>query len=146
MGRKSRNKRIDRPDVSSPEVATGRGAAAPQGELPGRTVAALAAALFVITLVIFSGVSKDQFLDYDDNEYVTLNEHVTTGFTAENARWALTAFHAANWHPLTWWSHMADVEMFGMNAGRHALANVVLHGLNSVLLLLLLARATRRPC
>jgi tetratricopeptide (TPR) repeat protein len=144
MGRKSRNKRSDRPEVVSPEGLTTPGGATTPADVPRGTLVALSVALFLITLVIFSGVRRDQFLDYDDNEYITLNEHVSTGLNGANVQWGLTALHAANWHPLTWWSHMADVEMFGMNAGRHALVNVVLHGLNSVLLMLLLVRVTRR--
>jgi len=41
---------------------------------------------------------------------------VRTGISLENVRWAMTTGHAANWHPLTWISHMLDCELFGLDA------------------------------
>ena len=51
---------------------------------------------------------------FDDEEYVLRNAHVRSGLTFANAAWAVTATGAANWHPVTWISHMADVSLFGM--------------------------------
>ena len=73
--------------------------------------------------------SAARFHLLDDTAYVTENEHVTGGLTAANVWWAATGIsaQAANWHPLTWLSHMLDVELFGLNAGRHHAVSVVLH-------------------
>jgi len=89
-------------------------------------------------------VSDHQFLNYDDNVYVTNNPHVASGFTGKNIIWAFTSTgeETSNWHPVTWLSHMADVEFFGMNPRGHHLTNVAVHALSSVLLLLLLFRLT----
>jgi hypothetical protein len=73
---------------------------------------------------------------------VTENPSVRDGITPSSLGWALTATHAANWHPLTWWSHMADVSLFGLDAGRHLLVSVALHAANSGLLFLALTRLT----
>src|SRR5271157_2861886 len=45
-------------------------------------------------------------------------------------------------HPLTWLSHMADCQLFGLNSGPHHLVNVALHAANVLLLFWLLQRAT----
>jgi len=78
----------------------------------------------------------------DDELYVTANARVQQGLTPENIRWAFTTTEAANWHPLTWLSHMLDVQLFGLDAGKHHFASLLLHLLNVVLLFILLFRWT----
>lgn len=76
--------------------------------------AALSAILLAgLTLAVFAPVISFQFLNVDDNVYVIANDHVRQGLTRHNAAWALTAPEAANWHPVTWLSHMLDVTLFG---------------------------------
>jgi protein O-mannosyl-transferase len=104
-------------------------------------------ALVVLTLVLYAPVRHHGFISLDDTSYVSENEHVVGGLTTANAWWAFTGFsaQAANWHPVTWLSHMLDVEAFGMNAGRHHVVSAVIHAVNAVLLFLLLDMMTRRP-
>jgi tetratricopeptide (TPR) repeat protein len=73
---------------------------------------------------------------------VTANAHVRQGLSWSNIRWAFTATVEANWHPLTWISHMADVQFFGLNAAGHHAVSVLFHAINVVLLFFLLNRAT----
>lgn len=94
--------------------------------------------LTVVTLAIYVQVGSHDFINYDDNVYITDNPHVTSGLTLDNIRWAFTTGYAVNWHPLTWVSHMIDVELFGLNPGSHHLAGVFFHILNTILLLLVL--------
>jgi len=89
-----------------------------------------------VVFLLYAQVARHEFVTLDDRQYVYENPHVKGGFSAENVAWALTAFHEGNWHPLTWLSHMLDVELFGLDPGAHHLANVVLHALNAVLLFL----------
>ncbi|MBZ5637179.1 MAG: tetratricopeptide repeat protein [Acidobacteriia bacterium] len=98
--------------------------------------------LATATIIAFSSVGGNGFLDYDDDEYVTLNPHVRSGLTAQGLAWAFTSFHAGNWHPLTWLSHMLDVQFFGLDAGKHHVTSVALHAANAMLLFLLLLRMT----
>ncbi len=105
----------------------------------------LALALFVVTLITFWPLSEAGFVNYDDPGYVYENSQVAAGLTADGAVWAFTTFHKANWHPLTWLSHMLDVEWFGMDPGAHHLVNVLLHAINAVLLLAFLVQTTGRP-
>ncbi|HXF09443.1 MAG TPA: tetratricopeptide repeat protein [Desulfuromonadaceae bacterium] len=82
------------------------------------------------------------FIDYDDPDYIVGNEHVKNGLTWSGIRRAFTSGEAANWHPLTWISHMIDCQLFGLNASGHHLVNVLFHAANAVLLFLLLNRLT----
>lgn len=98
--------------------------------------------LIVITYVSFSRILQNGFINFDDTEYVVKNPQVTSGLTFEGVKWAFTKFHFYNWHPLTWISHMADYEIYGLNAGGHHLTNLLLHILNTLLLFLVLKRIT----
>jgi len=100
------------------------------------------AALFIITLVVFWQTGEHQFINFDDPLYVTNNPHVKGGLTFRNITWAFTTTTASNWHPLTWLSHMVDVEIFGVNPRGHHLANVFIHILSTLLLFLLLDQIT----
>ncbi|HET7452344.1 MAG TPA: tetratricopeptide repeat protein [Thermoanaerobaculia bacterium] len=98
--------------------------------------------LAALVVAVFWGSGTHGFLNFDDGEYVSENAHVAAGLTAAGVRWAFTAFHAANWHPVTWLSHMLDVEFFGMNAGAMHRVNVALHLANTLLLFAVLRRWT----
>ncbi|HZR81339.1 MAG TPA: tetratricopeptide repeat protein [Candidatus Binatia bacterium] len=105
------------------------------------------AALVCLVLVgavcaIYGQSTRFDFSFYDDPDYVTENEHVRSGLTWANVEWALTTSTAANWHPLTWMSHMLDVELFGLDAGRHHAINVALHAANALLLFAALRAST----
>ena len=83
-------------------------------------------------------------MSLDDTAYVIENEHVARGLTASGLVWAVTAVDTGvgNWHPVTWVSHMLDVELFGMRPGAHHMVSVVLHAVNTLALFLLLGRMT----
>jgi len=102
----------------------------------------IALLLALATLVVYLPVVHDGFVNFDDQEYVTENHPVLAGLTWDSLRWAFTSFHAANWHPLTWLSHMLDCELFGPNPGAHHFVNVLFHAANVALLFVLLLRLT----
>lgn len=104
--------------------------------------ALLALGLAVLILVAFGGALRNGFVNFDDDAYVTENPHVSTGLSIANLRWALTATHSANWHPLTWLSHQLDCELFGLRPAGHHATSLLLHAANAVLLFLFLRRAT----
>jgi Tfp pilus assembly protein PilF len=106
---------------------------------------AIGAALVLLTLLGFWPVIGNGFINYDDDEYVTENPHVQAGLTLNGIRWALTATEAANWHPLTWVSHMADQSLFGADPRGHHLSSLSWHLANVVLLFLVLFRMTGAP-
>jgi len=98
--------------------------------------------LVVSTCAVYLQVGDHQFLSFDDDVYVTNNPHVVDGLTGDNVVWAFSSVEAANWHPVTWLSHMADAQVFGMNPRGHHLTNVVIHALSALLLLLFLFQVT----
>jgi Flp pilus assembly protein TadD len=112
-------------------------------DAPPKTVPPLIAlGLVLLVLAVYGQTGSHAFITLDDGQYVYGNSHVRGGLSTEAVRWAFTTFHAANWHPLTWLSHMTDVELFGLDAGWHHRMNVLLHLLNTVLLFLVLWRMT----
>jgi hypothetical protein len=100
--------------------------------------------LVFATLAVYWRVSTYEFVGYDDDGYVTENPRVKRGVTLDNIGWALQATQKSNWHPLTWLSHMLDVQFFGMNAGAHHMTSVFFHILNSLLLFAVFRKMTGR--
>src|SRR5437763_9178519 len=105
----------------------------------------LALLLIAGTRALYNPATRNGFINYDDNSYITLNPHVQAGLTLENIRWAFTTFDVSNWHPLTWISHMLDCQLFGLNPTGHHFVSILLHALNVALLFWLLLRATGAP-
>ena len=100
----------------------------------------VAAILFLFSGLLYAGTLKNNFINYDDPAYVTKNLHVQQGLTAASVHWAFTSTSEANWHPLTWISHMADVSLFGGNPAGHHFTSILFHALNVALLFWLLYR------
>src|SRR4029077_19750593 len=71
--------------------------------------------LAVMTFAIYAQVIGHQFITLDDPTYIQENSRVNRGITGAGITWAFTTFYAANWHPLTWISHMIDCQFFGAN-------------------------------
>lgn len=100
--------------------------------------------LAVITLALYNPVNRHPFVNYDDDRYVTENQHVRQGLSGGTIAWALTATEQANWHPLTWISHALDVSLFRLNPAGHHFTSILIHIANAILLFLLLMWATNR--
>jgi tetratricopeptide (TPR) repeat protein len=98
--------------------------------------------LLLLTFLLFLPLRGHEFINYDDQRYVTENHQVRQGLTPAGVLWAFTTTHGANWHPLTWLSHMTDVQLFGMNPGRHHLVNLLFHLASTALLFAALVRMT----
>lgn len=94
----------------------------------------------ILTGVIYAPVAGHGYIDFDDPLYTYDNGHVASGLTWSNIVWAWTRAHAANFHPLTWMSHMADFALFDGDPGWSAVENAALHGLNACLVTALLLR------
>lgn len=108
-----------------------------------RRVMLICLVLAVVTLSVFWQEKDHEFINFDDKDYVTENLYVRVGVTLEGITWAFTTFHACNWHPLTWLSHMLDVQLFGLKPGWHHLMNLLFHIANTLLLFLVLHRMTK---
>lgn len=102
-------------------------------------------AIVILTLAVFSPVAWHDFINYDDDVFVYANPNITSGLTLASMRWAFTTAHEVNWIPLTWMSHMLDIQLFGLNAGGHHLVNLLLHAASSGVLYVFLKRVTGTP-
>jgi tetratricopeptide (TPR) repeat protein len=107
-----------------------------------RFIVLLCMALFVVTIYVYLPAGSHQFIGFDDDVYVTKNPNVLRGITGKNVIWAFGSVDAGNWHPVTWLSHMADVQLYGLDPRWHHLTSVVVHALSATLLMLLLCRLT----
>lgn len=116
--------------------------------LDKRVVRAIALALGLITLLLYLPAASFDFLNYDDPLHLTENEIVKKGLTWEGIQWAFTGSAVIFWHPITWLSHMLDVQLFGLNAGAHHTVNIIIHLLSVVALFYALLELTGKwwPC
>src|ERR1700674_4356122 len=108
----------------------------------GGRVATICVCLVGIIWFVFGQTLHFEFINFDDGAYVVKNPQVTRGLTSEGIVWAFTHVHAANWHPVTWLSHMVDCQFYGLNASWHHFTNVLLHMVTAILLFLLLRQMT----
>jgi protein O-mannosyl-transferase len=105
-------------------------------------VPAVCLGLVGITMAVFGRTLTHEFIDFDDNKYVYENPVVARGLTFKGVIWAFTDDRTDHWHPLTWLSHMADCQIYGLWAGGHHLTNVALQAVAVVLLFLALRAMT----
>jgi protein O-mannosyl-transferase len=100
--------------------------------------------LLVAVVLVFGQTLGYPFVNYDDATYVTKNPEVLRGLTWQGVGWAFTARYAANWHPLTWLSHMLDCHLFGLDARWHHATSVLIHAATAIGLFLVLRTMTGR--
>ena len=139
MGKRTGQKRKRRGSTS----ASARKPAPPSHVTIRRTDLVILLGLAVVTIGIYAQVIGHQFITLDDPTYIRENPVVNRGVTLAGLAWAFTTFYVANWHPLTWISHMIDCQLFGTNAGRHLLVNALIHAANTLLIFYFLFRTTR---
>jgi protein O-mannosyl-transferase len=136
--------------VSSPSKRSEEQSVRP--DFPGPTqhtswwlIAFLSVLLAIGAAAVYAPAMRNGFVNLDDPDYVTRNPHVLAGLTWADIQWALgSSYPSSNWHPLTWISHMVDVQLYGRNPAGHHLTSVLLHILGVVLLFLLIESATGR--
>src|ERR1700677_55541 len=104
----------------------------------------IALLLGLITLLVYLPVTSFHFINFDDQDYVAGNPVVQNGLTWGGLKWTFDSAHASNWHPLTWLSHMADCDLFGLNPAGPHLVNALFHAANTVLLFLLIFQLTKK--
>lgn len=131
-----RMKQSEIPDAKGREVNKA-------ASIPFRLLVGIGLLLILVTGVAYWHTLGSKFItDFDDGVYVTNNPCLTQGLNLWSLRWAMTTFHAANWHPLTWLSHITDYQLYGLNPMGHHFSNLLFHIANTLLLFLLLTRMT----
>lgn len=93
-----------------------------------------------ILILLYAQTYSFDYVHFDDVDYVLENSAVHAGLTLDGIQWAFTSFYMSNWHPLTWLSHMLDVSLFGVDPGWAHLHNMALHGVNSLLVYVILLK------
>jgi tetratricopeptide (TPR) repeat protein len=105
--------------------------------------------LIVMVVIPYGQTIHHEFVDFDDEIYITLNPNIKKGFTIEGLACAFTSCAmvqgVALWHPLTWVSLLADYSLYGLNPAGYHVTNILLHIANTLLLFLLLNRMTGAP-
>jgi len=96
----------------------------------------------IYTIFAYQGVLHNGFVSYDDLTYLFENEHIRAGLSVNGMLWAFTSSYDANWIPITWLSHMADMSIFGTNPFGHHLVNLLLHTACALLLQQILVSMT----
>jgi tetratricopeptide (TPR) repeat protein len=102
---------------------------------------AICLTIAIATLWAYAEVRRFAYVQWDDPWY-PLNTHLLGGFSLDAVKWAFTSGDQANWHPLTWLSHLLDYQLFGANAGADHVVAVGIHLLASLMLFVFLRRAT----
>ncbi|HEU0275865.1 MAG TPA: tetratricopeptide repeat protein [Candidatus Udaeobacter sp.] len=107
-----------------------------------RPIALICAVLALLTLAVYWRLQQNDFINFDDNVYITENPAVLGGLTWPDVKWAFTTGYTGYPHPLTWLTHQLDYQFYRNWAGGHHLTSVAIHVANTVLLLLFLWRTS----
>jgi tetratricopeptide (TPR) repeat protein len=99
-------------------------------------------ALAVTTFIAYHQILHNEFVDFDDNMYVTENSHVQSGLNRDSFLWVFGFTKIVYWHPLTWLSHILDCQLFGLRPGMHHLASLLIHIASTLLLFTAFKRMT----
>lgn len=99
----------------------------------------LAAAVAIITFVVYLPALHNGFTVWDDDIYVVANPHIRS-LNLEFFKWAFSDFYAGYWSPLTWISHAVDYAAWGLNPLGHHLTNNILHAANTFMVVLLIIK------
>ncbi len=98
--------------------------------------------LIIASCAAFGRIAGNDFINFDDDKYITENDYIKSGINPSSVKWALTTTYFSYWHPLTWLSHMLDWSLFGANASGHHIVSLILHIGAVVFLFLFLNKTT----
>src|SRR5208337_1991404 len=99
----------------------------------------LAGLVSLITFMVYLVSLKNEFINWDDNEYVYENPFIRS-FNPAFFKWAFFNFYSGNWHPLTWISHAMDYAIWGLSPLGHHLSNNILHAVNTFVVVVIVAK------
>lgn len=102
--------------------------------------------LTVVCFAAFGRIAGNDFINYDDNRYITENDLVKSGINLKSIQRSFSSVIEGNWHPLTLISHMLDWKLYGANASGHHLTSLCLHIGACIFLFLFLSKTTHSTC
>ncbi|HAM52735.1 MAG TPA: hypothetical protein DCP92_19325 [Nitrospiraceae bacterium] len=97
----------------------------------------LAGSVSLLTFIVYLASLHNEFVNWDDDVYILDNPHIRS-INIAFFKWAFFDFYASNWHPLTWITHALDYAAWGLNPLGHHLTNIILHSLNTFVVVLLI--------
>ena len=100
---------------------------------------AVAAAVALMTLAVYISAIRNDFVNWDDGGYV-LEHFQIRSLNGEFFKWAFTDLSHGFWHPLTWISHAMDYALWGLNPLGHHLTSIILHAINTALVVVLVLK------
>jgi len=90
----------------------------------------------LLTLLAYLPLSNNQFVDWDDSNYIQFNPHIRQ-LNLASVRWLFTNFYGGYWIPLTWASLSVDYCVGRLEPWIYHLNNLLLHLLNTAIVFLL---------
>ena len=102
----------------------------------------ICAALVLVAVVAYEPLRLNDFIDFDDSQYIKENQHIKNGLTQDSIAYAFSFTKIVYWMPLSWLSHALDCQLFDLKAGMHHLTSLLLHIANALLLFAVFKRAT----
>lgn len=96
-----------------------------------------------MTLALFWGGTRCDFVNLDDDMYVHGNANTTGGLAFKALAYAFTTKEGGSWMPLTWLSYLFDATVWGNTASGYHATNIILHALTASLLFLSLRLMTQ---
>jgi tetratricopeptide (TPR) repeat protein len=97
--------------------------------------------LIVVTFASFMRIGGNDFINFDDEGYITENDHIKSGINPGSIKWAFNTVVLNNWVPLAMISHMLDWSLFGANASGHHIVSLLWH-IGAVIFLFLFFQKT----
>jgi len=82
--------------------------------------------IMAFTFLVFANALKNQFLNWDDNEYIFENPYIRD-FSINGVITLFSVFVSSHYHPLTLLSYTIDFKLWGLNPMGFVLGNIVLH-------------------
>lgn len=97
----------------------------------------ICAIIMIVTLAFAPAINND-FINWDDNKYVTDNPHIKEP-TAKNIKTLLTTSFVGTYQPVVNISYLIEHSLFGPKAAVYHATNILIHAANSVLVFLVFA-------
>jgi hypothetical protein len=98
----------------------------------------LAVLIAVVSAVAYLPSLGYDFVKFDDDDYVTENPYLKSP-DLTFVKWAVVSFYPDNWFPMVWLSYSLDYALWGLNPMGYHLTNVLLHMMNTLLVVMLAA-------
>ncbi|HOY32579.1 MAG TPA: tetratricopeptide repeat protein [Bacteroidales bacterium] len=99
--------------------------------------------LVLLTAVLFSNTFQNDFTNWDDNDYVTENQHIRS-LSPNGLKDIFSVFVSSHYHPLTLLSLAINFKLNGLHASGYIIGNILLHVLSVVFVFLIFLKLTNK--